>query len=278
MSEEDKKPAQKTHAVNAGALPNFFAFFSSGVFFMIVGAAILYVAYQTLSTTHSSFSFILVVTGVAILLYGTGTQGVGEIESQADRAKYKVQMAGGAGVLTFLTAFGIVWKSDDIKRAFQIEKRYFGLVMEPDVSDGRTVELDDFAAEITVNGLPAPSYRSGNQIVAHVPYFVTGEEQRFRIVATLHYIGRAEDRPPYVAVYRREEFELPIKLDTGARREIGVRDGSYDFPRYEEVRLVKLVTDNDIASTAELVDRRAVASQQARPPTSNLPPVKFAIE
>jgi hypothetical protein len=48
---------------------------TSGLFFMVVGIAFLVVAGSTITRTHSALTFVLVVVGVAILLYGTGTQG-----------------------------------------------------------------------------------------------------------------------------------------------------------------------------------------------------------
>src|SRR5688500_12353979 len=47
-------------------------------FFMIVGSIFLYFAYDTLGRAHAAMSCVFVVVGVAILLYGTGTQGIGE--------------------------------------------------------------------------------------------------------------------------------------------------------------------------------------------------------
>jgi hypothetical protein len=74
---------------------------SSGLFFMAVGCVFLVVAAYTMGETHSSLSFVLVVVGVAILLYGTGTQGMGQLDSHVGTAKYKVAVAGGAGALAF---------------------------------------------------------------------------------------------------------------------------------------------------------------------------------
>src|SRR5215471_3833733 len=109
---------------------------SSGLFFMMVGVGFLVVANQTMGAAHSSFTFVLVVVGVAILLFGTGTQGIGQFETKQGEANYKVALAGGAGVLAFCVAIGIVWKADKIKNAFEMEKRYLRVIIEPDSKDG----------------------------------------------------------------------------------------------------------------------------------------------
>jgi hypothetical protein len=103
----------------------FNQFTSSGLFFMIVGAGFLLVAAITLNTAHASFSFVLVVIGVAVLLFGTGTQGVGEAQATG----YKVAIAGGAGVIAFCVGWGIIHYADSIKTVFQIEKKYIRVVL-----------------------------------------------------------------------------------------------------------------------------------------------------
>ena len=50
------------------------AFFRSGFFFMLFGTAFLYFAFANGQRAHSAMTFILVVIGSAIVLFGTGTQ------------------------------------------------------------------------------------------------------------------------------------------------------------------------------------------------------------
>src|SRR5262249_933268 len=98
----------------------FNQFTSSGLFFMLIGATFLVVAALTLNTSHATFSFVLVVVGVAVLLFGTGTQGVGEAEAPG----YKVAIAGGAGIIAFCVGWGIIHYAEEIKTVFQVEKKY----------------------------------------------------------------------------------------------------------------------------------------------------------
>jgi len=74
-------PERKTPPVSGSIFDLTTRFTSSGLFFMIVGAIFLYVAFNTMGRTHAAMSFVFVVVGVAILLYGTGTQGIGDFDS-----------------------------------------------------------------------------------------------------------------------------------------------------------------------------------------------------
>ena len=134
----------------------------------------------------------LVVVGVAVLLYGTGTQGVGNFETTAGEIKYKIGMAGGAGILAFCVGLGIVEKSPDIKRAFQIEKKYLRLSFAT-ANDGVST-FDDYVPEVIIDGISAPVYRSGDKFVAFVTYFDNRELSKIRVLAKFHYVGPDESR------------------------------------------------------------------------------------
>jgi|SRR4051812_27882324 hypothetical protein len=195
-------------------------FFSSGAFFMMVGAVILFLAYLTMGPASAIFSFILVVIGVAILLFGTGTQSMGEFSSDPAAAGYKVKLAGGAGVLAFCIAVGIVTKYADMKQAFQIERKYFTVQVEPK-SDGYS-KFDNFAAELSINGNSLPVMRKGDYIIVYVPYLVT--ELRSR--RTVAYSFRAlEGRPRNAKLAVEVSGKFTVDLgDTESS------DASFDFP------------------------------------------------
>jgi hypothetical protein len=59
-------------------------FSTSEIFFMIVSSIFIMIAYFTVGKTYAVMSFVFVVVGVAILLYGTGTQGIGCFNSGSD--------------------------------------------------------------------------------------------------------------------------------------------------------------------------------------------------
>ena len=59
-----------------GLIGQVLAFFSSGIFFILLGGFLLYAAVFLIhGENHTSFTFIFVVLGVAILLYGTHPKG-----------------------------------------------------------------------------------------------------------------------------------------------------------------------------------------------------------
>jgi hypothetical protein len=51
------------------------SFFSSGLFYILIGCAFLYAGYSVSlgNRAHSAFVFLLAIVGVALVLYGTGT-------------------------------------------------------------------------------------------------------------------------------------------------------------------------------------------------------------
>jgi hypothetical protein len=205
----------------------FWRFVSSGFFFMLVGAATLWWAFYTMGNTHASFTFVLVVVGVAVLLYGTGTQGVGNFETAAGELKYKIGMAGGAGILAFCVGIGIVEKSSDIKRAFQIEKKYLRLSFSA-TNDGIST-FNDYVPEIVIDGVSAPVYRNGNNFVAFVSYFDNRELSKIRVLAKFHYVGQDENRNK--SLMANVLLDRTIDIDHTRKT---IDDGSYDFPRYPE--------------------------------------------
>jgi len=100
-------------------------FFSSGVFFILLGAGFLLLAYLALSVgVHTSFSFVLAVLGIAILLFGTGTQGMGRLDSTVATGRYTVGIAGGAGILALAIGYGMVKLGPEIQQVFELQTRY----------------------------------------------------------------------------------------------------------------------------------------------------------
>ena len=198
--------------------------FSSGVFFMVVGAVILSAAYYTMGDTHSSFSFVLVVIGIAILLYGTGTQGAGQFSSEAESAKYKVAIAGGAGILAFCVGAGILYFADQIKTAFQIEKRYFRYLVKSD--DENFADLSNYVALANVNGEMVPALTRGGQIEVYVPYFLSTQDVEISGTAWLYRI-----KP---GLSQLEHLPAPFTIQIPAKEVIRNADGGYDFPVYRK--------------------------------------------
>ena len=141
----------------------FTQFTSSGLFFMIVGALFLLAAAWTMNSQHAAFTFVMVVVGVAVLLFGTGTQGVG----QAEAPGYRVAIAGGAGLIAFCVGWGIIKFADDIKTVFQIERKYVRVNLEG--LEGADY-VGNYVAAITLNGMGIPVARHPDSIEVFIPY------------------------------------------------------------------------------------------------------------
>jgi hypothetical protein len=233
-------------------------FFSSGVFFMLVGAAALTAAYLTHYQAHSSFTFIMVVVGVAILLYGTGTQGAGNFDGSVGAARYRIGVAGGAGILAFAVAMGIVLKAPEIQRAFQIERKYVQLVFQGE-RDGIS-DLSDYVSDVRVNGNAVPTFRSGDSIVAFVPFVHGDDRQKLFLSADFYYVGPPEARNKALLARIPYRDELPASR----LRDIEIAGGG-DFPRYDQPVTIRMVAETG-ASVVAVVDPPAMSGEAPPPP------------
>jgi hypothetical protein len=161
-------------------------FFSSGLFFMIVGGFMLYAAYRTIGTTHSVMSFVFVVAGVAILLFGTGTQGMGKMDTGPDPTsvlRYQVALAGGAGVVAFCVAAGMIAFPGQIKSAFLPSQSFIKLTVQ---GDGFHNDLEKYRYVATVNGTRVPTVQNEQFIEILAPYVPSPANNRFRVFLHLH--------------------------------------------------------------------------------------------
>jgi hypothetical protein len=228
-------------------------FFSSGVFFMLIGAVLLGAAYLTMGGTHSTFTFVLVVVGVAILLYGTGTQGVAQFTSNTGSAAYKGAIAGGAGLLAFLIGYGIVERYPAIQDAFQVERKYLRYRLNP--QDDGASNFANYAAVVDVNGEQVPAFNRGRAIEVHIPYFL-GEKGMLRGTIWLHRITEEATNQMPLA-------KAPIEIDL-ASMELNFGDGA-DLPMLDgapDSLSVKL--PNSLEATNR--DKQEVATGVALPP------------
>jgi hypothetical protein len=91
-------------------------FSKSGVFFIILGALFLIAAHSIIDNEHPTFVFIISLLGMSIVLFGTGTQSLGE--GSLPTANARVYIAGGAGALAALFGWGAVAFSEKISEVF----------------------------------------------------------------------------------------------------------------------------------------------------------------
>jgi len=223
-------------------------FFSSGLFFILLGLGLLTVAFFGLGSVHTTFSFVLVVLGVAILLYGTGTQGMGRFESDANSAKYNVALAGGAGVLSFCVAVGIIHYYQPMKLAFDIQRKYVIAIVKPS-GDGSST-FTNYTGEFSIEGLAVPAMRRGNIMLIYVPFLESQTDKVQRVSYTLR-LQDVVNRNPLLVPALSSEFEVAMdKAKSG--------NGGYDFPVFQ-------VDPIDMRSTAAPVvnQQSAISAESA---------------
>lgn len=143
----------------------FKKFFSSGVFYIVVGGIFLFTSYVQIGEpgSHPSFIFLLAILGVAIVLYGTGTQAIGK----SNTGTTNVAIAGGAGVLAIVLGFGVVQFNEAIQKVFSSAEYYAVIRLVP---DNRSANLDDFVIGARLpNSQPLHLWKSDQEVQILVP-------------------------------------------------------------------------------------------------------------
>jgi hypothetical protein len=199
---------------------------TSGLFFMVVGCVFLVVAGRSMGTVHAALSFVLVVLGSAILLFGTGTQGMGDFTSPdggQTALKYKVSIAGGAGILALAIGLGMVIERNGIQDVFQIEKRFVRVVLSPQPDQFSTFK--GFVAEArTAAGTPIPvMHPDDNRIELFVPYFPNQIHDEIVVHVVLSNVT------PQVSLSATVPTTVHVNIGTGT---LANSTGSLDFPLY----------------------------------------------
>lgn len=204
-------------------------FFSSGIFYMLFGSALLYFSYHTLSHVHASFSFVLIVLSVAILLYGTGTQSVGEISDSNLAGKYNVMIAGGAGALALLIGLGMVTYGSKMPDVFGIERKRMVVVFNPTPGDiGKSLSTTYFAEFLDEEGRPLPYSIEGNAFRVLVPYFEKQLNNKRTIVIKYILHLRPDSNSSGYRNYVPGDAEIQID------EQHIVNDSSFDLPTYNQ--------------------------------------------
>lgn len=150
-------------------------FFSSGFFFILLGGGLLFFAWRGLTVgVHTSFSFVLVVLGIAVLLFGTGTQGMGRFDSTdpasaAAAGRYTIGIAGGAGILAIAIGYGMVRLGPQIQQVFELQTHYAWVKL---VSDPKCpLDVNRYWAEFTSDGEPLAYKSQKGEIFVLLPYY-----------------------------------------------------------------------------------------------------------
>ena len=145
-------------------------FFAAPFFYVVLGCAFLYISFQVLNVAHSAFVFLLAILGVAILLYGTGTQAAMTGRGGADRlgATGHIAIAGGAGALAAFFGFGVVYMATDIQKVFKHTLDYGVLeIVASQALDGYDIQARHG------DGRPLHQLRNENKAQILVPFYGT---------------------------------------------------------------------------------------------------------
>lgn len=229
----------------------------TGLFYIALGLAILYYAKEGLETSHSSFSFVLVVLGTAMTLYGTGTQSAGDLKSdQTSAIKYNAYVAGGAGVLAFIVAFGMLYKSSEMRQAFQLDRKYVVLKIEPGKA-GQT-RFDDYNTHFTVEGFPVPSALRDGTLYVYVPF--VGSHQKIVVRGVFRKSGGIRSS----GLVESEQASFNVDFSQGKP----VGNSGLDYPVFSKAETLDLR-----ANTSEVRDLTNAPVAPAGAPDA--PPVVF---
>ncbi len=141
-------------------------------------------------------------------------------------------IVGGAAVITFCVAFGMIYFQNEIKTAFQIERKYFVLRIEP--NDDGSSKFDNYVANFRMNGMDIPVVRSGHNIIVYVPYLESDKRSKPRVEYEFFHVG-----PPSAdgGLERKKpgRFQIEIVESNFPRKDAGL-----DFPTYVEAKVVDL--------------------------------------
>lgn len=196
-------------------------FFSSGLFFIVLGSLLLVFAYSRIGIVHSSFTFVLVVLGVAVLLFGTGTQGLGKLDSKTATANYNIALAGGAGVLALFIGFGMVHYSGDMQKIFSVEKKQILAELKPK-PNGVASDFNNYWAKFVLGGEALASVQREGTYMVYVPYF---ENQTGKTLEVSYTFVAKNPTNANLALTVDGILKIPLTSEN-----IAAEDGGYSFP------------------------------------------------
>jgi hypothetical protein len=148
-------------------------FFSSPLFFILYGSFLLYAGLALLDYTHSAFVFILSILGVAMVLFGSGSQAVAAAEIPYPTAgKINVAIAGGAAALAAIFGYGTVYLSEGIQGFFKRSVDYGFLELTTRDSPSPNLDLEQhFVAASLSDGRPLHFWKTTSELQIMVPRY-----------------------------------------------------------------------------------------------------------
>ncbi|MBY3030575.1 hypothetical protein HF265_15900 [Rhizobium leguminosarum] len=187
----------------------------SGVFYFFAGLGLLLYAKQgTDAAEHPSITFILAMLGVAIMLFGTGSQAAGAIAtaggtlptipskasdvaateeaasagtpSSGDWSPFKANavIAGGAAVLTAIFGFGVIHFADKIPGVFQDYGGYNRIMIRPCLADAsRSCTETDISSFTVAKNLSLADYSVSAENADGRELFIRKEDKTIQVLA-----------------------------------------------------------------------------------------------
>lgn len=227
---------------------------------------------------HATFTFVLVVLGVALCLFGTGTQGIANIDVHPNTAaKINASLVGGAGVIALVVGLGMAHLRVDIRETFGVEKKYLRLMIHGQT--GNSV-LSAYVSQFQYRGAYVPSnYVGGNQIEVLVafdedelPWNHKGGSNEFNIDLVGVFVKKLERSPREESLVPGKEVPLgPITI----KREHFLQTRGFNFPQHPERLAVNLEIERNQKAEAEdaLKDSIRTTLDSKGSPQSAPPPV-----
>jgi hypothetical protein len=178
------------------------SFFASPLFFILFGTLFLYCGVVLLDETHSGFVFILAVLGIALILFGTGSQAVASgVLPDETPGRLSVGIAGGAAVLAAIFGYGIVHFEPGIQDFFKRTIDYGFFELTTTGTSNQTIDLDQHIVSAnTDDGRPLHLWKETNRVHIIVPRYE--RQQTSTIVLTI--------RGPRV---RPDSKGMPLTID-----------------------------------------------------------------
>lgn len=188
----------------------------SGSFYFFAGLALLFFAQRgSDAREHPSITFILAMLGVAIMLFGTGSQATGALATQGARLppigepsgttatatatepsgdggdgapgwglmKANAIIAGGAAVLTIVFGFGVIYYRDEIPRVFNDYGQYERILVKPCYTRAQNCVASDFTLRDGPRDFDFRSYEVTASNAEGEELFVRKSQGGFQILA-----------------------------------------------------------------------------------------------
>lgn len=225
---------------------------------MLFGTGFLLFAFANGQRAHSAMTFILVVIGSAMVLFGTGTQASGDVDGTDEGRAYKIKIAGGAGVMSLIIGFGLVQKGKDLKGVFRPERTIVVATLIAERSDAPAA-LSDYYVEAYLDNLPVPVVRRDRIIELYIPVTSADIMQKTSPTVNIQLIHRSEGRVADL-IDPRPKVDAQLKLG-----ELNDQSGGYEFQRYS----------SPIKITLQRAQAGLEPTSEIKLPDSDIPTIKL---